>query len=125
MRSNELSLQILLRACRDVDQPEKRFFPSALEARKALTGDEIGVLFSSYLIVQAEKGPIVSQMTEAEMESWIVRLVEGASRDPLALLSSEAHMDLTMLLACRLYKPATGTGSSGPPASDSSIDKED
>lgn len=125
IRNNEVSLQILVRACRRVEDPSKQFFPNAAAARKALTGDEVGVLMSLYLITQAQRGPIISQMHPEDVDAWVKRLAEGASRDPLGLLSLDGLMDLVMLLASRLYQSQTGTTSSSSPVGSTVPESDD
>lgn len=115
---NELSTQLLVRACRRVEDPKWPFFPSADHIRKTLTGDEIGVLSSTYHVVQAELGPILVTLDNDEVDAWIAVLKEGASARPLSHLSSGALRDLVMALVSRLSPSSTGTGSSGEPAED-------
>lgn len=115
--TNELSVQLLFRACKQVEKPRLPFFPTADDLRKVLDGDEIGVLTSAYHIVQAEVGPIVTTMDDGELNEWIDMLAEGASAVPLGRLSSGALRDLVMHLVSRLSKSSTVTGSSGEAAS--------
>lgn len=124
--NNASSVEILYRACRRVDNPEWPFFPTPRAMRDALTQDEIGVLMRSYLILQAELGPIVAHMSEGEVDAWIRRLVEGGSTLPLSVLSSEGVSDLVMHMASRLYTSPTDTSSPGsqPDASTTSADEE-
>lgn len=117
--NNELSVQILYRAARRVDDEQWPFFPSPTAMRDKLTGDEIGVLMSTYLLVQTEIGPIVNSLEPEEVDQWIQRLVEGGSANPLGLLSSDGLADLVMHLASRLYSSLTATSSSGSPADES------
>jgi hypothetical protein len=95
---NASAVEILFRASFKVDE-WRFFFPSPDEMRKRLSVDEIGILMHSYMITQAELGPIVSQLSESELEAWIHRLSEGGSRVPLAFLSSEAQSELLTHMA--------------------------
>lgn len=119
--NNEVSVQILSRAVRDLED-NKALFPSPRAAAKVLTQDEFGMLMRQYLIVQAELGPVVAEMTEDEMEGFIERLVEGASAHPLAQLSSGAMTSLVMLMAFRLYPSLTGRSLPGKQPEDSLTD---
>lgn len=118
--NNELSVQLLARAMYQVDEPSKLFCPSPKALRSELTQDEVGMLMRVLLITQAELGPIVSRLTEEEMEGWIKRLVEGASGHPLAQLSSEALTELIMHMAHRLSRSSTDTSLPGSQPEDSS-----
>ena len=115
---NEFSIQILFRAMRDAEDPSKPFAQKASQLRNVLTADEVGALMTSYIQVQMELGPIIATMSESEMDEWLARLGEGASRDPLGVLSWEALADLVMHSASRLRSSPTGTGSSISPADD-------
>lgn len=122
--TNELSLQLLFRACRQVNQPRSPWFPTADAMRKELTGDEIGVLTSTYHLVQAEVGPIVTSMDEGELDEWIELLAQGAGTVPLGRLSSGALIELVMRLVSRLSTSSTATGSSGEPATSGESESE-
>lgn len=117
--NNEVSVQILCKAVRDVEEPHHPLFPSPRTAAKTLTQEEFGMLFWEYLKVQAELGPVVASMTAEEMEAFIERLVEGARCHPLALLSSEALTALASFMAYRLYPSLTVTSSPGSQLDDS------
>ena len=107
--TNEIAIQVLFRACRDVDDPAHPAFPSPALLRRELTTDEIGVLFSNYCTVQSELGPIRADMSEEEIEALIVRLVEGASAFPFDSLSSDLQRALVLILASRLVSSWTAT----------------
>jgi len=113
--SNAAAVEVLYRACRQVEDVEKPMFPTAKMIRDHLSADEVGVLFSSYLAVKAELGPIIGEMTEDEVDGWIKRLVEGGSSYPLGSLSWEMRDQLQMLTAQRLYPSLTVTSSPGSP----------
>jgi hypothetical protein len=112
---NAAAVEILYRVCKRIEDPALPFFPSPKQMREHLTPAEIGVLFSAYLALETELGPIVSDMTEREVDAWIARLAEGGSAFPLVSLSSEGLTDLTLRLARRLHNSSTGTSSSGLP----------
>ena len=123
--SNAAAVEVLWRACRQVDDVNQALFPTSKMIRDHLSADEVGVLFSSYLAVKAELGPIIGEMSEDEVEGWIKRLVEGGSSYPLGSLSWEMRDQLQMRTAQRLYPSLTGTSTPGsPPAEESSIAPE-
>ncbi len=111
--ANEVALQILSRVCRDVNDIARPAFPSPKLMRSTLTADEVGVMFSQYLTVQLELGPIVADMSEEEMESWIKRLAVGGSAFPFASLSPELQSRLVLYMAVRLANSQTGMSSAG------------
>lgn len=113
--NNESSVQLLFRAVLRLKPEGLPFFPSPQAMRDNLTNEEMGALVRTYLIVQRELGPIVSQMQAGEMNAWVETLAKGGSSYPLALLESEAQTELLMLMASRLYAYSTGTTSSGSP----------
>jgi hypothetical protein len=121
---NEIVVQVVCTACRDPQgmSLKSRAFPNADLAREQFTSDEWAVLFQAYCEWQADSGPIVSGMTTEEMDAWIEKLQEGASRSPLALLSSEQKSQLLLHLVSRLPKSPTASGSVGSPQSDPTPD---
>ena len=111
--NNRAALEILHRACRSVENFAMPFFPSPNEMATHLTPDEVGVLFRSYLLVQDDVGPIISRLSQEEVEAWIKRLREAGSKAPLALLSLGALSDLAYSMACLSENFATDTTSPG------------
>lgn len=111
--SNELACQVLARACRQADDVTKAAFPSGKMVRQVLTPDEVEVLFRHYLSVQAELGPIVSEMTKEEMDAWVRRLAEGGPGFPFNSLSLAQQMILVRFMACQLVASWTATFSAG------------
>lgn len=118
---NELAIETVCAAVREPTEKLSAFFPNSQLARLHTTTDEITVLFMAYCEHQSESGPIVSSMDVPTMEAWIRRLQEGASRVPLAQLSSEALRDLVMHLASLLPRSATDSGSPGWPPDENSL----
>jgi len=118
--------ELLFRACKKAHEcePDERgvctvnhekfsaFFPT-LEAIGKLTTDEQGVMVSHYMRTQAEAGPIISNLSQPEMDAWIEVLGKGGSRAPLDLLSLEQASDLLMYMASRLCSSRTGNCLSG------------
>lgn len=116
---NEASIQLLYRACRDVNNLEKHAFPSPGLMRKHLTGDELAVLLRAYLMTQSELGPIVAHFEPDEQEAWIRRLAEGGEAFPTASLSP-AHLErLLISMASQLVSFWTDTASPGSPPEES------
>lgn len=116
--NNELAFELVYMACRDPDDHGRPVFLHPKLTRELLTTDEVAVLLDAYNLHRAESGPILAELTLAEMEAWIAKLQEGGSRVPLASLSGEAKSDLILHLVRKL---STLTGSAGlPPAEPSS-----
>jgi hypothetical protein len=120
---NAIYVELLAIACRDPD-PEMKLkvpvFPQgAQEIRQRCFPDEIAVLFEAYSNWQTEAGPIVSHMSEAEMNAWIEVLAKGLSTVPLSALSSEMRNELLIFTARRLQSFLTGSSSSGAPPDES------
>ncbi len=116
--SNETAIQVLFRACRDADDLTRSAFPSTKLMRHTLTADEVTLLFELYIGVQLEVGPIIAYLTREEMEDWIVRLEEGGSAIPLALLAPQALNSLVLFMASRVVNSSTATTSHGSPQDD-------
>jgi hypothetical protein len=113
--SNEVAIQVLWRACRDPKNIERPAFPSPAQMRAKLSTDEVGVLFSQYLTVQAEIGPIVAYMSKDERDAWILRLQEGGSAFPFDSLSWEQQRILVTSMASQLVSCWTVMCSLGSP----------
>lgn len=116
MFANRASVEVLVRACRRVDNMALPFFPGADAIAKALTLDEVDVLFSAYAAVRYELGPIVKSMTEVEYDAWIEALGKGASSVPLAPMTSDLRSLLLLRMARDLWISRTGNSSLGEPA---------
>lgn len=118
--------EILFRSCYKADecQPDARgvcttdhaklskLFPS-MEAIGKLSTDETAVIMRHYMQTQAEVGPIVSNMSQVEMDAWIEVLGKGGGAAPLALLSSDQANALMMYMACRLCSSPMDSDSPG------------
>src|SRR5271167_2649250 len=119
----EMVIEMMAIACRDPEDTNLPIFPTGKHMRDQLTTDEIGVICVSYNEHRRMCGPMISMMTEEELEAWEKLLVEGASIGPLAFArhSSEAKTDLILHLASRLRTLLTGSGSAGSPPDDSSL----
>ncbi len=116
--SNEVSIQILFRACRDATGApdfKRPAFPSPAHIRAEFTTDETGVLFNNYCTVQSELGPIIAYLEDGEYEALVLRLVEGGSAFPFDSLSWEAQRALVRFLVSRLTSCWTAMFSAGLP----------
>jgi len=107
------SCETLMRACRkptDLGQP---FFPAVDHIAKHLTTDEIAALLLSYNRIRSEVGPLISELTQAEMDAWIEILGRGAAVDPLDYWPTASVKRLAVYMAVRLRNSSTGTSSGG------------
>lgn len=100
--ADAVCVEVLFRACRDVDDPERAAFPTPALLQKQLTTEECAKLFEHYLTVQVELGPLTVTMSDAEIEAWIDRLVEGGSAFPFDLLSSDVQKIVLLHMAYQL-----------------------
>ena len=110
--NNAAAIEILFRALRKKDDIKQPAFATPKELR-ALSVDEVGVLFQEYLVTQHQLGPIVTKMTEEDLDMWLARIKEGADAFPFARLSLETWVDLTLSLASRALNSSTVNSSSG------------
>lgn len=111
--SDALCIEILSRACRDSEDLTRPLFPSPKLLQEKLTTEELAVLFQQYLTVQLELGPIISQLTEAEMNAWVERLVEGGSAFPFEVLTWETQRILLLFMARQVASLRTASTSAG------------
>lgn len=115
---NCAACEVLFRACRNLEDPKRNFFPSVVKMRETLTVDELGVLMNVYNEVQSKLGPIVSSLSGEEYEAWVELLAKGAAAFPLGRLSSRARTELIMRMASDLWSSWTSTSSNGSPPTD-------
>jgi len=112
---NRLSLEILWRSMRlphDLTRRSDTFVtPDKLE--EACSQDELDVLFMAFSIARRELGPIISELTPAEIDAWVEVLGKGASAVPLARMTSGAQRDLVMHLASTLWTSRMDSSSPG------------
>lgn len=110
--------EMVWRFCRRIDNRAIPAFPTAAECRRHLSSDEKSVLCNAYALVQVRFGPIVTYLSEEEMEAWIRRLAEGGSAVPLHLLSWEQRTELLMHSVRQLLALRTASSSAGSPPSE-------
>jgi hypothetical protein len=95
----------------DPDRPlYGREFRNANDVGK-LGADEILVLFNTYHLVQHKYGPIERNLSESDVDAWIVRLQEGAAEFPLLNLALPQLVLLAQSLARRHYTLCLTTAS--------------
>lgn len=89
-------------------------FPGAAWMQAHMPDDEIAVLVAAYHRVQLEIGPIVSELSEADCDLWIEKLIAGGERgDPLDSLGLDARADLVKRLVFHLAQSRKDNSSSG------------
>ncbi len=132
---NRATIELLLRMCKKVQlkkgartrtaddyelalNTEKELqdaFPGGAAWMQAwMPDDEIAVLVAAYHRVQLEIGPIVSELSEADCDLWIEKLIAGGERgDPLDSLGSDARADLVKRLVFHLTESRKVNSSSG------------
>lgn len=121
--ANEIAVQQLWRACRDVNDPVKlAAFPAPKVLRMSLTQDEVGVLYNHFLTTQVELGPIITRLEPAEYEAWVRRLAEGGAAFPFDLLSWDQRTTLVRTMASQLVSFWTATSSAGQQPDETSTD---
>lgn len=82
----------------------KREFRNSADLEKAgIRADELLILFNAYQLVQNKYGPIERNLSEADIDSWIVRLQEGAAEFPLLNLALPQLVLLVQSLAQRHF----------------------
>jgi len=123
--SDAYCVEVLHRVCRDADDPGRAAFPTAHSIREQLSVDECGKLFEHYLTVSLEFGPLISQMSDEEMEAWIDRLAEGGSAFLFDSCSPDLQRIVLMHMAYQLRPSRTDSFSAGQlPDESSSSDSE-
>jgi hypothetical protein len=110
---NAASVEVVFRAYRRPENLKHPAFPSTKKIRDNFSSDEIAILTRNYLQVQRKLGPIVTYMSEAEMNAWLERLAKDGQLFPLALLDSDQLEDLLRHSARRLYPSSMVTSSAG------------
>lgn len=113
--SDAYCIEILFRACRDVDDASKPAFPSPKLIRQVLTTEECAMLYQHYLTIQLELGPMAVKMTDADFSAWVARLKEGGSAYPLDSLDSALLKMLVLRMASLLPSSPTDSISVGSP----------
>lgn len=113
--TDAVCVEVLYRACRDPEDPSRPAFPTSKQIREALTTEECAALFNHYLTIQLELGPTVISMSDAELEAWIDRLVEGGSAFPFDLLSSDLQKLVLLHMGYQLRSSQTDKSSAGSP----------
>jgi hypothetical protein len=128
---NEMASQMVALCLRAHDNPTFFVFPSPKSVRQKLTTDEVAAVASAYTQFRIESGPMVSELSPAELDAWFKVSMEGASRVPFSVLSGEALIDYVMYLVSKIKSLSIATGSPGsapseqsPPAGEQVDDSE-
>lgn len=101
--NDQVTLEMLFRAYREADNLEKPFFSDKSHIGKYLLQDECAVLLNYYLGIRSELSPIVSIMTEEEIELWIEKITQGGEEEsPLGSLSLGSLATLLVYMANQL-----------------------
>lgn len=111
---NAAADELLVRCLRTKDDL-KQLVPTAAHLRQFFTVDEVGMLCQLYYGVQGDLGPLISTMTEVEMEALLDELEKDGRRFPLDSLSRELLRELLIFSVCRRSSSSMGTSSSGSP----------
>jgi hypothetical protein len=111
--SDAFIVEHLFRACRDPDSPDRPCFPTPKAIQEQLTTDECSMLYQHYLTVQMELGPLITTMSEEEIDAWVERLTEASSAYPLDSLSSDLQRLVLLHLAFRVRALQTGNTFAG------------
>lgn len=111
--TDAICVEVLFRACRDIEDVKRSAFPSPKAIRGQLTTEECAMLFQHYLTVQLQLGPTVIEMSDEELEAWITRVAEGGSSFPFDLLATDLQKLLLLHMAYQLRTSPTDSGSAG------------
>ena len=107
-----VAAELLAMACVGVEGHEtedgKTLYPFLFANGKmvedAVPPGELGALFAAYTLIQKKFGPSAEDIvTEAELNAWIRRIIEGGSAVPLAFKDSGQLVDLLTLLISRVF----------------------
>ena len=109
------TIEVVFEVCRSPENYEVKFFRSREEIRKFLSADEVGVLAMEWLRFTSEVSPLMTEMSNAEMQALIEFIAaEGASL-PLARLTPKATIRLLNFMASLLCKSPQDSDSPGLP----------
>ena len=94
-----------------------RWFSDSVDVERALSADEIAVLFAKFEEVRLELGPRLMVLTDADVEAWLERLEYGHRLDPLARLQLPDWVALVSGLARLVAKERSRSATSLTPDS--------
>lgn len=92
----------------------KRLFRNADDVSRMVGDDELSVLWTQYLSVQRERGPLKDTMTAEEVDAWLALLQQGGDALPLRRLTLPALEKLTLALALRVANQSGSSPDSSP-----------
>ena len=90
---------LIYTTCRNKDNLKQNFFPRKEAILQVLNVDELAILLNHYYTVQLELGPVISSLTDDELNIWERRLLEAGTK-PSFLLNS---CSLDVLKALVMY----------------------
>jgi hypothetical protein len=111
LHNNCASVEILSRSARMANDITKPFFRAREDITRHLTVDEVGVMMGEYLMVQADLGPVIHDLSEEEVDAWIEKLTTGGKKFLLPFLSWGAVSTLITSLARRALSSPTANSS--------------
>jgi hypothetical protein len=112
LRNSCAAVEILMRAARMPHDQNVPFFPSKGHLL-GLLPDEIDILTGQYLMVQAELGPVIHDLSDVEVEAWVAKLTTGGQKFLLPFLSWGVVSTLLTSLASRAANSSTSNSSPG------------
>ncbi len=80
---------VLAEACRDADDPRRRFFEHGAFDVRRFQDRELAELWLAYLAVRKANLPTLGEMSPPELEAWAERVEEGAEAYPFYFSSQE------------------------------------
>lgn len=98
----KLTAELLFNACVDATDLKTKFFRTPKDVMEHLTMDQNGYLLGQYLIVQSQLSPIISEMTDEQLDELISRIQRGASISDLGFFTLGALKLLVMHTISRL-----------------------
>jgi len=110
---DEKKVQILFRALRDPEQPERAFAPTVEMLRDGLTSDELQSLFNEYLTWLDARSPLRRVETPEELDALVNSLGKGLEDETsLVYYDSVSLRRIVRSLAVRLVKLTRESSSS-------------
>ena len=109
---DETITQVLWRAMRDADKPERPFATDARELRDLLTADELDVLWTQYADFEEEVNP--DEITASpELLAEIDRILKKKDETALISFGSRSLANYLLAMGCRASNSRTGSSVSG------------
>jgi hypothetical protein len=99
LEHNARCAEILAEACRNPDDPERKFFEVGVAETRLFTTDELSQLMLVYASLKEQAWPALRRMDPEEFEAWVQIISEGAMAYPFSQFSRaklEAFADLSV-----------------------------